>query len=136
MVLICFLSSDCKKPYKTHTFCNIFHRSTYRSTPGDGRKGHPAGQLVTTKVRTPKCKHFLGKNQKVVCVFKTQIVKNSIKHVFLFKQFAENDPSAARGPQTVNLCNHCSAIILQSLLCNLAYNLCYAMFLGTFCWKY
>ena len=38
----------------------------------------------------------------------------------------------ARGPETVNLCNHCSAIILQSLLCNLAYNLCYAMFLQHF----
>ena len=27
----------------------------------------------------------------------------------------------ARGPQTVDLCNHCFAIILQSLLCIICY---------------
>ena len=71
----------------------------------------------------------------------------------------------ARGSQTVNLCNHCSPTILQSLLCNLCYAMLFfclqhfadniekqSVFLGffelilqkiqnlcffaTFCWKY
>ena len=41
-------------------FCLFFHRGTYRGTSDNGRGGATAGELVTTKVRTPKCKHCLG----------------------------------------------------------------------------
>ena len=86
-----------KKHYKTYAFCNMllkmlkkhvfsfvfctqiaknleimmflvfFHTSTYKSTADHGREGRSQGQLVTTQVRNPKCKHCLGKKTDKVC---------------------------------------------------------------------
>ena len=66
-----FWAPIAKKPYKTCAFLHFVHRNTYRNTPDNGREGDNTAQLVRTQVRTPKCKHCLGKFPKFLnfCFF-------------------------------------------------------------------